>query len=108
MEIFFSVCLQLELCTHQSLKKPTDTEAKLSMVKKMSLAVISHELGPVSSRTPGHRMGAGMPLMLASSITPKIVATHTLQDAPALDILLIPGGGGNRLFEETNDTRIED
>ena len=74
----------------------------------MSLSIIAKEAGPVTSRVPTHRMGDGMPLMQSSSLAPQIVATHTFADAPMLDILLIPGGGGNRVFEQTNDTTIED
>jgi len=41
-------------------------------------------------------------------IGPSVVATHTFQDAPALDLLFVPGGLGNRLLIGNNDTVIQD
>jgi putative intracellular protease/amidase len=41
-------------------------------------------------------------------LRPIVQATHSFADAPALDILLIPGGMGNIALEQENDTTIED
>jgi putative intracellular protease/amidase len=39
---------------------------------------------------------------------PTVVATHSFSDAPALDVLFIPGGLGNRPLFTNNDTKIQD
>ena len=36
------------------------------------------------------------------------MATHSFADAPPLDILLVPGGMGNRYLNDTADTAMED
>ncbi|KAK3386167.1 class I glutamine amidotransferase-like protein [Podospora didyma] len=88
---------------------PLDIFYSLSRYKKLSLAIIAKQAGPISSRVPSHSMSPGGPIQQSpSTLAPKIVATHSFDDAPALDIILVPGGGGNRLFESTNDTSIED
>jgi putative intracellular protease/amidase len=76
----------------------------------MSLSIIAKETGPITSRVPTHRMDESMPLMQSQSLSPQIVATHTFDTAPMLDILLIPGGGGNRVFEQpgAEDFAIEE
>lgn len=76
---------------------------------KMTLAIIAHEIGPVSAKPPPHRMTADGSLMdLGYVLQPTIMATHTFANAPALDVLLVPGGVGNRALEQTNDTSVED
>lgn len=58
---------------------------------------------------PPHRMEPGGPLMDTSFVlNPKIEATHTFETAPALDVLLVPGGFGNLLLDQANNTVIED
>ena len=75
----------------------------------MCLSVIAAETGLVSAGYPRHLMTPGGPPMdLGHMLQPKIEATHTFTDAPALDILLIPGGIGNVALEQVNDTSIED
>lgn len=49
----------------------------------MTLSVIARTLDPVSTQWKG-----------VHSIGQKVVPTHTFADAPALDVLLIPGGWG--------------
>lgn len=80
----------------------------------MTLSIIAKQLGPVSNRVPTHEMtgsdGATF-LMSETTLDPSIVATHTFATAPKdLDVILVPGGGGNRLFEIAGkvDTSIED
>lgn len=36
------------------------------------------------------------------------MATHSFRNAPALDVLLVPGGIGNVALAQANDTAIED
>ncbi|KAL0932223.1 dj-1 family protein [Colletotrichum truncatum] len=38
---------------------------------------------------------------------PSTVATHTFADAPALDVIFVPGGMGNIALEQANNTEIE-
>jgi putative intracellular protease/amidase len=83
--------------------------SQLSNSHKMSLAVIAAQAGPVSSGAPPHGMAPGMPPMdLGHMLQPKFVATHSFRDAPALDVLLVPGGVGNIVLEQTNNTSVED
>ncbi|KAH6649471.1 class I glutamine amidotransferase-like protein [Chaetomium tenue] len=50
----------------------------------------------------------GAPVMdLGYMLQPKLVATHSFTDAPALDVLLVPGGFGPVTLEQNNDTSIE-
>jgi putative intracellular protease/amidase len=53
-------------------------------------------------------MQSPIPVGKGTTLSPSILATHTFQNAPALDILLIPRGMGNRALEDKNDTSIED
>lgn len=62
----------------------------------MTLSLIAEKTGPVTSRPPSHVMEEGKePMDLGFMIGASISATHTFEDAPALDILLVPGGIGN-------------
>jgi putative intracellular protease/amidase len=80
----------------------------MSFARKMTLSLIAAETGPVTAAYPPHLMMPGEPRMDAGHmLQPKITATHTFQDAPALDILLVPGGLGNVALEQANDTSVE-
>jgi len=61
------------------------------------LSTISKVAGIVSSKNPGGK-----------SIGWPVVATHGVEDAPPLDLLMVPGGIGNRESNLGNDTWIED
>jgi putative intracellular protease/amidase len=74
------------------------TSKQLSRQKNVSLSIIAREIGLVSSR---------LPTTPESLFSPSVLATHDFKSAPPLDILLIPGGGGNRFLEKNNDTSIE-
>jgi putative intracellular protease/amidase len=75
----------------------------------MTLAVIAAAAGPVTSGAPRHQMMTGTPPMdLGYMLQPTVVATHTFRNAPALDVLLVPGGLGNLALEQAGDTSIED
>lgn len=49
-----------------------------------------------------------MPEIGGVRIPMQLLATHSFANAPPLDILLIPGGLGNRVLEQHNDTAVED
>lgn len=76
----------------------------------MTLAVIAAVAGLVAAGAPPrHRMKDGGPLMdLGHMLQPTVVATHTFRNAPALDVLLVPGGTGNVALEQAGDTSVED
>ena len=57
----------------------------------LNLAIIAETLSPVK---PGPRLASANPFN--SSFYPPILPTHTLETAPDLDVLIIPGGGGTR------------
>ncbi|KAK4105445.1 class I glutamine amidotransferase-like protein [Parathielavia hyrcaniae] len=46
------------------------------------------------------------PMDLGFMLQPKLSATHTFLDAPALDVLLVPGGFGTVALQQANDTDI--
>ena len=75
----------------------------------MTLSIISKEAGPVSTVPPPHSMAPGEPPMdLSFIIGPQITATHTPETAPPLDMLFVPGGGGNVVLAVQNNTWVED
>ncbi|RYO78303.1 hypothetical protein DL766_009008 [Monosporascus sp. MC13-8B] len=84
----------------------------MSFGHKISLSFIAKERGPVSSGYPPHKMAPGEPPMdMGHMLQPSgvaVVATHTFADAPALDVLLVPGGLGDRALEDAGDTSVED
>ena len=74
----------------------------------MTVSFVSFGTGPVSSRFTPHVMAPGAPpadygFMVGAST----VATHTFADAPALDVILVPGGAGiNTLVDEPQSGRV--
>jgi putative intracellular protease/amidase len=73
--------------------------------------MIAAEIGPVTAMPPRHQMAPGEPpmdlgYMIGAEIS--LTATHTFLNAPALDILLVPGGIGNVVLAQHNDSWIED
>lgn len=75
----------------------------------MTLSVISDKLGPVTSRAPPHTMIPNTPLFdFSHMVDVSLEATHTPLGAPALDILLVPGGMGNMHLVEFKKTWMED
>jgi putative intracellular protease/amidase len=63
----------------------------------MTLSTISKVAGIVSSKNPSGK-----------SIGWPVVATHSVDNAPPIDLLMVPGGIGNREIYLGNDTWIED
>ncbi len=62
--------------------------------------------GPVPALAPhheGHDELNPFPIQ-----APTFLATHGFDTAPPLDILFVPGGMGNRVLHEQNDTVVED
>ncbi|KAJ5567468.1 hypothetical protein N7535_006774 [Penicillium sp. DV-2018c] len=65
---------------------PLDCLNVLSRNHDMTLAIISSTLEPVTTESPG----------FPNAISQSVVPTHTFATAPALDLLLVPGGLGTR------------
>lgn len=81
---------------------------QLSSSYKLTLSFISSTTGPVSARPPPHTIFPGNPSSDYSFILgPSTVATHTFDDAPALDVIIVPGGVGDWTLEQSNNTSIE-
>ncbi|KAF2727522.1 class I glutamine amidotransferase-like protein [Polyplosphaeria fusca] len=88
---------------------PLEIMIQLSQTYPITLSIISHKVGPVTSRAPPHRMDPSGPLMeFDSMIGSSTVATHTFENAPELDAILVPGGIGVFALVTTNDTSVED
>ncbi|KAK0708691.1 DJ-1/PfpI family protein [Lasiosphaeris hirsuta] len=91
---------------------PLDIIQILSGSHNMTLSMIWKEIGPVWARAPPRRTpppaNSSLPIAVYPVQAPHIVATHTFNNTPPLDILLVPGGMGNRVLHENNDTVIED
>jgi putative intracellular protease/amidase len=74
----------------------------------MTLSFISFEAGPVTSGNPEYRAQPNdAPMDLSYVLSPSTVATHTFANAPALDVILVPGGLGNVALEQANNTTIQ-
>ncbi|KAI5857383.1 class I glutamine amidotransferase-like protein [Durotheca rogersii] len=75
----------------------------LSIDYNMTLSLISETLDPIS--IDRSIIGGQVQGMLASSASPYfsqfVLPTHTLADAPASDVLIIPGGPGTRNLAAT-------
>ncbi|KAJ6443469.1 dj-1 family protein [Purpureocillium lavendulum] len=75
----------------------------------MTLSVIAESAGPVSAGLPPFKSGNETePADYGYMLQPEVHATHAFSNAPALDILLIPGGLGNMALEQNNNTSVED
>ena len=64
----------------------------------MTLSMVAPTIGPQSARSP----------LRDDVIGPQTVATHTFENAPLLDVIIVPGGGGLDKFERDNNTQIEE
>ncbi|KXX73710.1 Isonitrile hydratase [Madurella mycetomatis] len=87
---------------------PLQFLSDLSWPFSMNLSVIAKVTGPVHSRPPLHHGPDGMPMDMSAMIDAQIVATHTFETAPPLDVLIVPGGIGDLTLTENNDTAIEE
>ena len=87
----------------------TNATVQLSYYYPMTLSTISFEKGLVNSRAPAHKMAPDMPPEdFSFMISTSTLATHTFDDAPALDIIFVPGGMGNVALEQAGNTAMED
>ncbi|KAK6498221.1 hypothetical protein TWF506_004461 [Arthrobotrys conoides] len=87
---------------------PFEILQSVSAYYPLSISFIASQTGPITSRSPPHVMVPGQPpVNLDHLIAVSLHATHTFATAPPLDILLIPGGMGNMVLVENNDTTIE-
>ncbi len=75
----------------------------------MTLSVIAEKPGPVSGGIPPIKAEDATEAQdFGWMLQPTIDATHSFDDAPAIDVLLIPGGYGNVALEQNNNTMVED
>jgi hypothetical protein len=82
---------------------------KLSTFNKTTLSMIAEETGLVPAGIQPYGSDSSRPPSdFGHVITPRIEATHNFKNAPALDILFVPGGLGVVTLEETNNTSVED
>ncbi|PQE32252.1 DJ-1 family protein [Rutstroemia sp. NJR-2017a WRK4] len=74
----------------------------LSITHPMTLSLISTTLDPVSvDRTIINGVYQGMSTWLSQNFTELILPTHTLDNAPDLDVIMVPGGAGTRNINGT-------
>lgn len=64
----------------------------LSTLRPFQLSLIAKTLDPVSTAPPDHVLATTAHRQISQCLLP----THTFETVPPLDILLIPGGLGNR------------
>ncbi|KAF2671419.1 class I glutamine amidotransferase-like protein [Microthyrium microscopicum] len=77
---------------------PLDVLNMLSLEVDIDLVVLAATKDPVSTRTPRARPG--------TSFAESLAITHTFEDAPKdLEVLLIPGGYGTRVLNQTAPVR---
>jgi hypothetical protein len=89
----------------QNLTKPE----KLSTFNKITLSIIAEETGLVPAGIQPYGSDSSTPPSdFGHVIAPRIEATHNFKNAPALDILFVPGGLGVVTLEQTNNTSVED
>jgi len=73
----------------------------------MTLSLIANATGPVRVRAPLHHMPNGEAMDLSHMIDFQVLATHTFATAPALDVIIVPGGLGANVLIEHDDRSIE-
>jgi transcriptional regulator GlxA family with amidase domain len=81
---------------------------QLSWPFNITLSIIAKQTGPIHSRPPPHHGPDGSEMDMSKMIDAQIVATHTFETAPPLDILIVTGGVGDLTLMEQKDTSIED
>lgn len=87
---------------------PLQFLSDLSWPFDINLSVIAKAVGPVHSRPPVHHGPGGMPMDMSKMIDAQIVATHSFETAPPVDVLIVPGGIGDVTLMEQNDRSVED
>ncbi|KAK4461318.1 isonitrile hydratase [Cladorrhinum samala] len=87
---------------------PLQFLSDLSWPFDMNLSVIAKAAGPVHSRPPLHHGPDGMAMDMSKMVDAQIVATHSFETAPPVDVLIVPGGVGDLTLLEQKDRSIED
>ncbi|KAK7921521.1 class I glutamine amidotransferase-like protein [Apiospora marii] len=83
---------------------PMELLVSLSTMVKMTVSFISFAPGPVNSRyTPFSATPGAPPSVFGYVLGTSTLATHAFADAPALDVILVPGGTGTRTLVEHRD-----
>jgi len=62
----------------------------------MSLSIISKKAGPVNIKVPTHDTNNSIGAI--EQISSSVVATHSVHDAPSINLLLVPGTEPNFIF----------
>lgn len=86
---------------------PLEYLTSLSAFYKMTLSIISYQKGPVKG-TVSARLQPHLGGDFGSTLGAETAVTHTFADAPALDVILIPGGTGVINATLSNRTEIEE
>jgi transcriptional regulator GlxA family with amidase domain len=74
----------------------------LSITHNMTLSLISTNLDPVSvDRAIINGVYQGMSSWLSQNFTEFVLPTHTLDNAPDFDVIMVPGGAGSRNINGT-------
>jgi putative intracellular protease/amidase len=81
----------------------------LSGVYNMTLSTVSFESGPISARLsrPFTIGPNGTRVDPKYALNPTMLATHSFEDAPELDIIIVPGGVGDFLMDNENNFDME-
>ncbi len=87
---------------------PLQFLSDLSRPFDIKLSIIAKTTGPVHSRPPIHHGPDGMAMNMTKMIDAQIVATHSFQTSPPVDVLIVPGGVGDLTLLEQNERSIED
>ncbi|SPO04359.1 related to ThiJ/PfpI family protein [Cephalotrichum gorgonifer] len=88
---------------------PLEVLYRMSWFFNISLSVISHSTGPISTRPPAFRSAPDAPIQdFGHIIGPAMEATHTFQNAPSLDVIMVPGGGGLDYLLSIKDSTNQD
>jgi putative intracellular protease/amidase len=76
----------------------------------MTLSIIAEGTGliPAGTQPYGPDDFSAPPTDFGHVIAPRVETTHNFKNAPALDILFVPGGLGVVTLEQTNNTGVED
>ena len=73
---------------------PLDVLNMLSLERQLTLSIIAETLDPVSTQVTSSSMNK-----FNSSFSETVLPTHTFDNAPNIDVLIVPGGLGTRASE---------
>lgn len=88
---------------------PMEILFSLSGVYNMTLSTISFTAGPISARLdrPFTIGPNGTRVDPKFALNPTIMATHSFDNAPELDVIIVPGGVGNFLLDNEDNFGME-